>query len=126
MKFDMGTAWVLRRFAKPIVTGSIPAHVSIFRPLYGQRWMGRGHRYQLGQAFSGWIARLDGAFGAGMAQGVLSERAKLKDRRQSMSCPAERIVQFHQMAVEARTELSELREKYTALSKELSKLKRTR
>lgn len=114
------TAWVQRRFAKPVVSGSIPATASIFRPLYNQRWMSRGHRFQLGQRVGNWLLSGGGAFWAGVKQASYRPGAQPMDAARAEKL----LMEKHTELINALHDLSVLREKHMTVSKELSALKR--
>jgi hypothetical protein len=125
--FGRGTDWALRWSAKPVVTGSIPATASIFRPLYGRKLWGSAHRFQLGQAFSEWLSRGKPAspFWQGVAFGMTKSAKERRTQRQScMTCPAELLMQKHKELIAVSTERSNLKEKLIAAQKELSSIKR--
>lgn len=127
MEFDTGIGWVHRWFAKPLVAGSIPARVSIFRPLYNQPLWGRGHRYQLGQALGYWLGRK--LSGSQIFSGVLHHRERpplVKRFPNDYSGPdLVRLAEYHH-AEHRRlaTEAANLRDRLIEAQKQLSDLKR--
>ncbi len=121
---DSGTAWARGWFAKPVATGSIPATVSIFHPLYNERLWGRGHRFQLGQSLGEWfIARRRGPFLEGVKQGARFPHKKaLPDP--TMEHLGALVILHRDAEIAAKTALSETRDKLIAAQKELSAVKR--
>lgn len=128
MKLGRGTVWALRRFAKPLVTGSIPATASIiFKPLYGQSLWSRGHRFQIGQHFGGWLYKMSrGAFMDGVKHKVRPPRTKTFPDDYEKNELTRLVLHHHEARTAAETQLSNMREKLIAAQRELSALKRGR
>lgn len=125
MRIGMGIGWVQRWFAKPLDKGSIPSHASIFRPMYGQRWLSRGHRFQLGQALAEKVfARERGAFLAGFMQGGRFPRRVATDADAEIAALVDLLHHHRAERDRKATEASNLRDKLVLVSKELSALKR--
>ncbi len=122
-EFDSGTAWVLRRFAKPLVTGSIPATVSRHRC--------RQPFYRMGRRVGAWLWRkgapLQNAFFAGLWQEMYSRAIERTAHRTPDIARLEELVTTHHAArVTLATQLSETRDRLVAAQKELSALKRAK
>lgn len=122
---DSGPAWARRWFAKPFVSGSIPATVSNIAPKYGQRWFGVGHRFQLGQAFVRAIARMGGSsFTAGMRQEAMHGKPTRYPADYSNDDLQSLVSHHHGKHIDAATKLSETRDALIAARRELSAIKR--
>lgn len=125
MKIGRGIAWVLRRFAKPLETGSIPAPASKTSATYRLTSL----RYVLGRRFGRWFARLRMPASPFWA-GVYQEFYAVVRSRPHMSIYEEndrlmnRMMQLHSETVEAKTDALNLRDRLRKSQMELSALKR--
>lgn len=120
--------WVQRRFAKPDETGSIPATASILpeppdSDTFGPVWTHRRPGFLRGKRVGLWICYRRGDFWAGLVQTVRSDRGT---KRGDMGAAYEDclFMDKHKQLCDALNAHMNIRDKYIAMSRELSALKR--
>lgn len=121
--FGRGPVWALRRFAKPFVTGSIPATASKIWYL---------SRYNFGRLIGEMIVRLFqwaeggpwGVITAGMYQGVFGGLRADPDEIERKAAALVRL--HHQAHVDALTKLTETTDKLIACQREIEQVKANR
>jgi hypothetical protein len=123
MKFGRGSVWELRWFAKPLVTGSIPATASISEGNMRQAL------YRAGRAFGKWLwlhgHKLQKPFFSGVWQEMYNRGSFVSNYISEEKKPL--VVQVRDQSYEIhklKVALADAKQKSIALSKELSAAKR--
>ena len=123
-RIDRGFGWVQARIANPLHKGSIPSTVSIFRPMYNQRWMSSGHRFQLGSVIGKWMSGMKGPF----ITGIIGHNWPSRDRPHFEEMDAAKarklMLEKHHAMAAAINDAENMREKLRETSIELSRIKR--